>query len=115
MRIDFSMLYYFIFISVRTSDKEDEELCKLYDNELSLTEHCLKYNPKSYCAWHQRVWVLTTRTNPDWKHELYLCEKYLSFDERNCKFVIFIHFEFHICSYIKWCQYVTLGYKHRYK
>ncbi|CAK1549945.1 unnamed protein product [Leptosia nina] len=61
----------------------EEEITKLYDAELSLTEYCLKINPKSYCAWHQREWVLTTRSDPDWKKEVALCNTYLKLDERN--------------------------------
>ncbi|XP_063376371.1 geranylgeranyl transferase type-2 subunit alpha [Cydia fagiglandana] len=62
---------------------ECEDLSKQYDDELQLTEYCLKINPKSYCAWHQREWVLTTRSDPDWQRELDVCNKYLKFDERN--------------------------------
>lgn len=65
---------------------DNDSISDLFDAELSLTEYCLKSNPKSYCAWHQREWVLTTRTDPDWKKELSLCDKYLKFDERNCKY-----------------------------
>ncbi|XP_022112441.2 geranylgeranyl transferase type-2 subunit alpha isoform X1 [Pieris rapae] len=59
------------------------EMTKIYDAELSLTEYCLKINPKSYCAWHQREWVLMTRGDPDWQKELALCNTYLKLDERN--------------------------------
>lgn len=67
-------------------NESSEELSQIFDAELDLTEYCLKYNPKSYCAWHQREWVLTTRQDPNWDKELALCNTYLQYDERNCKY-----------------------------
>lgn len=57
----------------------------MFDSELQLTEYCLKVNPKSYSAWHHRVWILDTRNDPNWEAEIKLCARYLNFDERNCK------------------------------
>lgn len=73
-----------VFIGYRKTVDNEETISKLYDSELHLTEYCLKINPKSYCSWLQREWVLTTRTDPDWKKELELCNTYLKLDERNC-------------------------------
>ncbi|KAJ0181880.1 hypothetical protein K1T71_002602 [Dendrolimus kikuchii] len=67
----------------RKNNEADESLSQMFDAELHLTEYCLKINPKSYCAWHQREWVLTTRTDPDWSTELSLCNTYLKLDSRN--------------------------------
>ncbi|CAH2104600.1 unnamed protein product [Euphydryas editha] len=72
-----------VLIYIRKNIDSEENISKLYDSELNLTEYCLKINPKSYCSWLQREWVLTTRTDPDWKKELELCNIYLKLDERN--------------------------------
>lgn len=63
-------------------------LIKLMQQELDLTERCLLANPKSYGAWHHRFWILQHHPKADWQQELKLVEKYLKYDERNCKFII---------------------------
>jgi len=68
--------------------REREEVKQIMENELHFLETCLKVNPKSYGTWHHRSFILENIPNPDWARELELCNKFLEYDERNCKFNI---------------------------
>ncbi|RDD47027.1 Geranylgeranyl transferase type-2 subunit alpha [Trichoplax sp. H2] len=63
--------------------KNDDEMEKLYNNELALLLACLRINPKSYGVWCHRRWIMTHMKYPNWQHELDLCNKYLEYDSRN--------------------------------
>lgn len=63
--------------------KDEEEVQKIYEAELSFLESCLKVNPKSYGSWHHRGWVSARLPRPDWARELSLCDRCLSLDDRN--------------------------------
>ena len=76
----------------QNSFSNDEEHARLYANEMSLTEICLKKNPKSYGVWYHRQWCLLrahelnldkSSTALTWKNELDLCNLFLNLDERN--------------------------------
>ena len=58
----------------------------LCGDELYLLETCLRVNPKSYGIWLHRQWIMTASPKPDWKNEKRLCDLYLNYDERNCKY-----------------------------
>ena len=53
--------------------------------ELSLTEQCIRVNPKSYNSWFHRSWLLDQGVKIDYQMEFLLCDKCLELDERNCK------------------------------
>ena len=37
----------------------DQDLaCKTAESELKVTENALRENPKSYSAWHHRMWIM---------------------------------------------------------
>uniref|UniRef100_A0A1A8L647 Geranylgeranyl transferase type-2 subunit alpha n=1 Tax=Nothobranchius pienaari TaxID=704102 RepID=A0A1A8L647_9TELE len=63
--------------------KDENEVQKIYEAELSFLESCLKVNPKSYGSWHHRGWVSARLPRPDWARELGLCDRCLSLDDRN--------------------------------
>ncbi|XP_054166633.1 geranylgeranyl transferase type-2 subunit alpha-like, partial [Oppia nitens] len=73
-----------ILLQLKSESLENSEsfdtICR---NELQLTENCLRVNPKSYCVWHQRKWIIELMANPDLKNEILLCNQCLSLDERN--------------------------------
>ena len=52
--------------------------------ELVFLQEIFQSNPKSYWIFNHRRWCLETMPNPDWKKELYLVEKMLELDARNC-------------------------------
>lgn len=61
-----------------------------YRKDLDFTETCLLVNPKSYCVWHHRCWLLETMQSPDWQREVDVCTKYLKLDERNCMVFLYL-------------------------
>lgn len=73
-------------LQLKASDAVDEQA--LFDKDLGFTEQCLHANPKSYCVWHQRCWILENSPTPNWQREVSLCTKYLKMDERNCMYTL---------------------------
>lgn len=63
--------------------ESEDDLQRRLESERYLTESCLRANPKSYCAWHHRTWVMDCMPAPDWQREVALCSKFLNLDERN--------------------------------
>jgi geranylgeranyl transferase type-2 subunit alpha len=70
----------------------ESQMIQFYLQEMSLTESCLKKDPKSYGAWYHRKWCLQKANQHgygekaaglNWKNELKLCDLFLKSDERN--------------------------------
>lgn len=55
---------------------------ELVRRELQLSEDGIRKNPKSYGAWHHRLWILQ-RFQVDYANELQLCKLLLTEDQRN--------------------------------
>lgn len=97
-----------VFASLRTDvsasgdseDSDEEERrrirnSELLEDDLTLTEHALRANPKVYWIWNHRMWCLTQYPPPSastsraedmqwvWNRELKLVEKMLDYDPRN--------------------------------
>lgn len=68
--------------NVEKVNKEDD-IQKVFETEIGLTEQCLLVNPKSYNIWHHRMWLLEQAPEANWQREVLLCNKYLKMDERN--------------------------------
>ena len=64
-----------------------DEAVKVCAVEQVLTQQCLRVNPKSYCVWLHRQWVMERSPRPDWESERQLCDLFLKYDERNCTLV----------------------------
>ncbi|XP_064395199.1 geranylgeranyl transferase type-2 subunit alpha-like isoform X2 [Halichondria panicea] len=71
-----------IFVE-RQANMSDEEFSLLCCKELNLLESCLRVNPKAYCVWLSRQWILLHCPQADWVREKGLCDKLLNYDERN--------------------------------
>ncbi|KAF2356791.1 Protein prenyltransferase alpha subunit [Trinorchestia longiramus] len=64
---------------------------ELISAELAVVSSCLQTNPKSYGAWHHRLWLMeqlctaasAEQARTAWKEELALCTLFLTKDERN--------------------------------
>ncbi|XP_065364443.1 geranylgeranyl transferase type-2 subunit alpha [Calliphora vicina] len=73
----------------KTVDEEEvkgdnvQDIQKVFETEIYLTEQCLLVNPKSYNIWHHRMWLLEQAPQANWQREVLLCNKYLKMDERN--------------------------------
>lgn len=75
----------FMFLFLEICSRDEDEVQKVYEAELSFLESCLKVNPKSYGSWHHRGWVSAHLPRPDWARELSLCDRCLTLDDRNCE------------------------------
>lgn len=71
---------------LKLKESDADNVQEVFDKDLSLTRTCLEVNPKSYCAWHHRCWILENTIEPNWQREVNICTEYLKKDERNCMY-----------------------------
>ncbi|KAF1741731.1 hypothetical protein MXB_5148, partial [Myxobolus squamalis] len=61
-----------------------EEFDQLCCQEQELTSSCIKENPKAYCVWNHRLFVLKQKPIPDFQTERYMIDIFFESDPRNC-------------------------------
>ncbi|PRQ74295.1 hypothetical protein AAT19DRAFT_14648 [Rhodotorula toruloides] len=72
-----------ILLSGLLKDADAETRQRILEGDLHLTMASLQQNPKVYCVWEHRKWVLETMTDADWGWEIKMVEMYLEKDARN--------------------------------
>eukprot|EP01040_Poterioochromonas_malhamensis_P021419 gene21419-25837_t len=71
------------FPSLATASPEAKlDLPDVRDVELQISADGIRRNPKSYGAWHHRLWI-ADRFVMDFEGELQLCKEFLRADQRN--------------------------------
>jgi Protein prenyltransferase alpha subunit repeat len=83
-------------LSLRLAYSSPEEINGLLNDDLAMTTKALKVHPKVYWIWNHRRWCLEhIPESPDsantqawrrstWERELFIVEKMLEADARNC-------------------------------
>mmetsp|Transcript_7578 Transcript_7578/g.19436 ORF Transcript_7578/g.19436 Transcript_7578/m.19436 type:complete len:376 (+) Transcript_7578:94-1221(+) len=64
-------------------DGDAAEGKELAQQELKLIQTALQKNPKSYCTWQHRKWIVAHKHLVDLEDELRLCDLLLTVDDRN--------------------------------
>lgn len=64
-------------------DSIEEQVMKVWKDELCFTNDCLRKNEKSYSVWQHRIWILSKMPKSQYELEILLCNSFLSKDERN--------------------------------
>ena len=83
-------------LSLRAAYSSPDEINELLNDDLTMTTKTLKVHPKVYWIWNHRRWCLEhIPESPDgadsqawrrstWERELFIVEKMLEADSRNC-------------------------------
>jgi Protein prenyltransferase alpha subunit repeat len=103
---------------LRPACSSPKEINELLNEDLAMTTTALKVNPKVYWIWNHRRWCLEhIPENPDpadtqewrrstWERELFIVERMLEADSRNCPSVrscqVFMHDSQLFCSFQLW-------------